>query len=105
MIRICLILLLFLQVLWVSAQADQAPDATLTAADVEASLKARFELAGAHYPPERIQLIALKEPKRLELWAWSGKKWRHVHDYPIFAASGHAGPKLRFQKASIGFRR
>ena len=58
-------------------------------------LKARFQYADLHYPPERIQLIALKETRKLELWAWQGKQWRHVHDYPIFAASGHTGPKLR----------
>ena len=58
-------------------------------------LKARFERAGVSYPPERIQLIALKENKRLELWAWADRKWRHIHDYPVFAASGHAGPKLK----------
>jgi hypothetical protein len=58
-------------------------------------LQARFRHAGVDFPPERIQLIALKESKRLELWVWAQRKWRHIHDYPIFAASGHAGPKLR----------
>jgi hypothetical protein len=58
-------------------------------------LRARFQHAGVDYPPERIQLIALKETKRLELWVWTQKMWRHIHDYPIFAASGHAGPKLK----------
>jgi hypothetical protein len=58
-------------------------------------LRARFRHADISYPPERIQLIALKATKRLELWVWADRKWRHVHDYPVFAASGHAGPKLR----------
>jgi murein L,D-transpeptidase YafK len=58
-------------------------------------LKARFRNAGMGYPPERLQLIALKASKRLELWVWADRSWRHIHDYPIFAASGHAGPKLR----------
>ena len=58
-------------------------------------LRARFDYADVRYPPERIQLIALKESRELELWAWQERRWRHVHDYPVFAASGHAGPKLR----------
>jgi murein L,D-transpeptidase YafK len=31
----------------------------------------------------------------LELWVWADRQWRHIHDYPVFAASGKAGPKLR----------
>ncbi|MGD8590875.1 MAG: L,D-transpeptidase family protein [Chromatiales bacterium] len=58
-------------------------------------LKARFRHAGVSYPPELLQLIALKETKRLELWVWADRKWRHIHDYPVLAASGDAGPKLR----------
>ncbi|MEN8179645.1 MAG: L,D-transpeptidase family protein [Pseudomonadota bacterium] len=58
-------------------------------------LKARFQYADIDYPPERIQLIALKESRKLELWAWQDHQWRHIHDYPVFAASGHTGPKLR----------
>lgn len=63
--------------------------------EVRHLLQARFQYAGIHYPPERIQLIALKESRKLELWAWQAKQWRHVHDYPVFAASGHTGPKLQ----------
>lgn len=58
------------------------------------TLKSRFRSAEVDYPPERIQLIALKESRRLELWAWEAPQWRHVVDYPVFAASGHNGPKL-----------
>jgi hypothetical protein len=61
----------------------------------EAILRERFELAGVDYPPQRIQLIALKQSRRLELWAYQDNRWRYVHDYAVFAASGEAGPKLR----------
>ena len=61
----------------------------------ERQLKHRFMRAGVHYPPARIQLITLKQSRRVELWAWQGRQWRHVHDYPVFAASGHTGPKLK----------
>ena len=62
---------------------------------MESQLQERFELAGVDYPPERIQLIALKQSRRLELWAFQDDSWRYVHDYPVFAASGEMGPKLR----------
>lgn len=75
--------------------ASQAEATDVVGPSAEYLLRARFQRAGVSYPPERIQLIALKETKRLELWVWAEKKWRHIHDYPIFAASGHAGPKLR----------
>ncbi|MCU7915713.1 MAG: L,D-transpeptidase family protein [Candidatus Thiodiazotropha sp. (ex Gloverina cf. vestifex)] len=63
--------------------------------EVEPRLIERFEQAMVTYPPERIQLIALKQSRRLELWAYDGSRWQFVHDYPIFAASGEVGPKLR----------
>lgn len=31
----------------------------------------------------------------MALWARSDARWRFVRNYPILAASGHAGPKLR----------
>ncbi len=62
---------------------------------VEPRLRVRFAKAMVDYPPQRIQLIALKQSRRLELWAYDGVDWRFVHDYPIFAASGVKGPKLR----------
>ena len=62
---------------------------------MERQLQERFELAGVDYPPARIQLIALKQSRRLELWAFQQGGWRYVHDYPVFAASGEVGPKLR----------
>lgn len=63
--------------------------------EAERRLQARFHRAGLHYPPERAQLIALKESRRVELWAWEERQWQHIHDYPVFAASGQAGPKLK----------
>jgi len=63
-------------------------------AQAEMRLQARFAAAGLDYPPERVQLIALKQGRRLEVWVWQGG-WRHLHDYPVFAASGQPGPKLR----------
>lgn len=77
-------------------QADEVDMALQRLADrAEPTLQERFQLAGIDYPPERIQLIALKQSRRLELWAYQGNRWHYVHDYAVFAASGEAGPKLR----------
>jgi hypothetical protein len=72
------------------AQAMQRLEGT-----AELRVKERFEEAGVAFPPDRIQLIALKESRKMELWAYADRQWRYIHDYPIFAASGEAGPKLR----------
>jgi len=61
----------------------------------EGRLKPHFEKAGAAYPPPRVALLAFKEEKRLELWAGKGRGWAPIRSYPILAASGKAGPKLR----------
>ncbi|MCG7898969.1 MAG: L,D-transpeptidase family protein [Candidatus Thiodiazotropha lotti] len=81
--------------------AQASPNGSLEAVmerldeDAGERIAARFEQAGVDYPPQRVQLIALKESRRLELWAYSRQRWWFIHDYAIFAASGEAGPKLR----------
>lgn len=65
-----------------------------------AAVKGRLEPAckaqGVAYPPASLTLIGLKAEKRLELWApdASGRP-RLIKTYPILAASGGVGPKLR----------
>lgn len=60
----------------------------------EQRVKKHFDQAGVDYPPQRIQLIAFKQSRRLELWAYQRDEWHFIHDYAIFAASGGVGPKL-----------
>lgn len=56
----------------------------------------RFEAAKAAWPPTEIGLVAIKDEKTLELFARSnGGPWRFIHRYPVLAASGGSGPKLR----------
>lgn len=59
-------------------------------------LNAYFGEAGITYPPRSVVLVALKQEKRLELHASlaSGEK-KFVRAWPILAASGKLGPKLR----------
>lgn len=39
--------------------------------------------------------MGLKEERRLEVWAPAGPAWKRLRAYPVLAASGTAGPKLR----------
>ena len=61
----------------------------------EARLGPFFASAKVEYPPKGLTLLALKEEKRLELWAESGGAPTFVRSYKIRRASGGPGPKLR----------
>jgi len=54
-----------------------------------------FAKAKVAYPPREVVLLALKEEKKLEVWARADGEFRFIRDYDIQAASGGAGPKLR----------
>jgi hypothetical protein len=62
-------------------------------------LKPAFDKAGVAYPPARLVLVGLKAEKQLQLYAKgpgdTRARLRFVRVYPILAASGKAGPKLR----------
>lgn len=59
-------------------------------------LMPHFEAAGVSFPGDRITMLAFKDQRRLELHAKNADgEWQYVRDYPIRAASGVAGPKLR----------
>ncbi len=57
---------------------------------------AGFARAGVAYPPGHVTLLGLKRERRLEVHAPdAGGAMRPVLSYPILAASGSPGPKLR----------
>ncbi len=63
---------------------------------VRARLAPDFEKAGIAYPPKRLALLGFKEEKRLEVYAADEKgAFVFIRSYPILAASGGPGPKLR----------
>ena len=65
-------------------------------AAARARLAPSFAAAGVSYPPRRVVLIGLKEERLLEVHAAGADGVFHfVRDYPVRAASGSAGPKLR----------
>lgn len=58
-------------------------------------LVTKFLEANAVWPPADIGLVAIKDQKVIELHARAaGGEWKLVHQYPVLAASGGAGPKL-----------
>jgi hypothetical protein len=59
------------------------------------SLEAAVGALGSKYPPDRLYLIGLKHEKVLEVWVPSRNGWRRLRSYPVLAASGRPGPKLR----------
>jgi hypothetical protein len=62
---------------------------------INQSVRPRFEALGLSYPPERLTLIALKEERQLEIWAYENGQPHRVHSYPVKDASGLPGPKRR----------
>lgn len=64
--------------------------------EVDERLHPDFQRAGVAYPPPRLIMLAFKRERRLELHAADGSgKYHFVRSYPILAASGGDGPKLR----------
>jgi murein L,D-transpeptidase YafK len=55
-----------------------------------------FESAKASYPPKKVVFVGLKNEKILEVWACGEEnRFNLIRTYPILAASGRLGPKLR----------
>jgi murein L,D-transpeptidase YafK len=64
--------------------------------DVRPKLRELFKQAECVYPPREVSLVAIKDARRLEVWAHdSDPRWRLITTYPILGASGTSGPKLR----------
>jgi hypothetical protein len=64
-------------------------------ASTKGKLNPYFTKAKVSYPPKEVTLIALKQEKKLELWARDSGEFRFIRNYNIQATSGVAGPKLR----------
>ncbi len=55
-----------------------------------------FRVAGVTYPPRRLGLVGIKNDRTLEVYASGADDQFHfIRTYPVLAASGHLGPKLR----------
>jgi hypothetical protein len=63
---------------------------------VRARLEPQFQAAGIPYPPARLTFVAVKDERLLEVYAANDAgEFRFICSYPVLAASGVAGPKLR----------
>jgi hypothetical protein len=63
---------------------------------VHARLQPRFREIGVTYPPGKLVLVGLKKERQLEIWVSDGSHdFRYFKSYPILAASGTSGPKLK----------
>ncbi|MEL7449588.1 MAG: L,D-transpeptidase family protein [Pseudomonadota bacterium] len=61
-----------------------------------ARMRDHFDAASVAYPPGAVVLVALKAERRVELYAGdTPESLAHIRDYPVYGASGGAGPKLR----------
>jgi len=61
-----------------------------------ARLLPHFQRAQVPYPPRRVALVGLKAERRLQVYAAGPTNgFRFIRAYPILAASGGPGPKLR----------
>lgn len=59
-------------------------------------MRPAFAQAGIAYPPQRVVLVGLKQERQLQLYAADADgAMRFIHSYPVLAASGDLGPKLR----------
>lgn len=58
-------------------------------------LRSAAAAAGLPYPPPRLSLVGLKQERALEVWGRADSGWKLVKSYPVVAASGGPGPKLR----------
>lgn len=45
--------------------------------------------------PDRLALLVFKDRKQMEVWGGDAGSWRFLRSYPVLAASGLSGPKLR----------
>ncbi|MGI8435677.1 MAG: L,D-transpeptidase family protein [Chthoniobacterales bacterium] len=63
---------------------------------VRQRLEAKFRAARVSYPPPQLTLVGFKKARRLEVYASDGNGGPHfICAYPVLAASGKLGPKLR----------
>jgi L,D-transpeptidase catalytic domain len=63
---------------------------------VRQRLAPKFAAVGLSYPPKRLALVGIKKDRALEVYAADvANEFHFVCTYPILAASGTIGPKLR----------
>jgi len=93
-----LLVLLFASLLVLPVLAQQTIEGRIReyGPAVRARLQPFFDQASIAYPPSKVALVAFKDQKKLQLYAPNAMhKATFIREYPILAASGEQGPKLR----------
>lgn len=55
-----------------------------------------FKEAGVEFPPKKLAILVFKQNRRLEVYAQDNSaSWKFIHTFPVYAASGGPGPKLK----------
>jgi murein L,D-transpeptidase YafK len=82
---------------WVRSQINrlQSRDLNRIEKDGRSRMVANFAKAKEAYPPRDVTLIFLKDKRTLDLYARSEAQWKWIKSFPVFAASGGPGPKLK----------
>ena|SRR5688500_614768 len=62
---------------------------------VRPELQRQATAIGISYPPPALTLVGYKRERVLEVWARGPAGWVLFRSYPVLAASGGPGPKLR----------
>jgi hypothetical protein len=82
---------------WVATAGGRTHEQVL--ADLRPRLRPGLQATAAAevvaYPPAELVLVGLKHERVLEAWAASPRGFRRLRAYPVQAASGGPGPKLR----------
>lgn len=95
LVRVSLLLITVLNLIQLRA-ATVAERVQQYGAAARARLSPHFANQQVSYPPNELIFVGLKEEKLLEVHAKSGTNgFKLIRTYPILAASGVAGPKLR----------
>jgi len=79
----------------ISGRQSVADVVASVGSQARARLAIVFDEASVIYPPSSIYLLAIKDQASLELWAGDKNNPQYISTYPVKAASGSAGPKLR----------
>lgn len=56
-----------------------------------------FKKAQVEFPPKKLAILVFKQNRRLDLYAQDNlsTSWKFIRSFPIYAASGRPGPKLK----------
>lgn len=82
---------------WLQTKAEPLPQTKLAERGAPTALAtpASNPTTQRNAPITQLALLVFKSEKRMEVWGQRVGKWEMLRDYPILAASGVAGPKLR----------